>query len=151
MPLVTKQIREGTYYEKSIRHHYQYRILAIGERTPEGKLLCPVLEFFEEQRAKDRDRLINLSALLELTARQGPPKNKTKFKRVEGSDGVFEFKEYQHRLLCFWDTGNTIVCTNGCVKKGDRLGRVVTEAAEQWKKRYFEAKKRNELKHEREH
>ncbi|MBV8215842.1 MAG: type II toxin-antitoxin system RelE/ParE family toxin, partial [Verrucomicrobia bacterium] len=49
-----------------------------------------------------------------------PPRNETKFKKVEGSNGIFEFKSYQMRLYCFFDGGDLIICTNGAVKKRDR-------------------------------
>jgi hypothetical protein len=143
MAVITKQIREDP--------NYLYRILAVGERTNEGKLNCPTLEYFQTEEQVHPDGLIRLSALLTFSARYGPPKNRTKFKPVEGSDGIFEFKEFQHRLLCFWDAGNVIICTNGVVKKGDRLSAETVDTSENWKDAYFSAKSRNILKHEPEH
>ena len=75
------------------------------------------------------------------------PRNETKFKKVEGSNGIFEFKSYQMRLYCFFDGGDLIICTNGAVKKRDRSDPADIVRAEEWKRLYFEAKATNTLIH----
>ena len=142
MSIVTKQIREG--------YGYLIRIVAVGLRE-EGRLTCPVLDFLKTQRVEHPDLMDQLTALLEYSARNRPPKNEKKFEYVAGTEGIYEFKAFQLRLLCFWDEGNLIVCTNGTVKKRDRADQSVINTAEQWKKSYFEAKQNNLLRHEREH
>jgi|ERR1700730_11470477 len=92
MPIVTKGVRDAYYYV--------VRIFAVGERTSNG-VSCPVLEFLREQSEIKPDQVANLTALLERTALNGPFTNETKFKKVEGSKGLFEFKSYQMRLYCF--------------------------------------------------
>lgn len=147
MAVLTKQIREGDYYENSVKRPYKCRILAVATRAG-GKLSCPVLDFFSQRAKEDYQSLVNLTALIESVARNGTPKNRTQFKKVEGSDAIFEFKEFQQRVLCFWDSDYTLICTNACVKKGDKLPRAVTKAAEAAKAAYMHAKKTNTLTHE---
>jgi hypothetical protein len=120
--------------------------LAVGKRTSDG-VSCPVLEFLREQFETKPDQVANLTALLERTAREGLPKNETKFKKVEGSNGIFEFKSYQMRLYCFFDGGSLIVCTNGAVKKRDRANPSDLARAEEWMNLYAAAKSDNTLAH----
>jgi hypothetical protein len=136
--VITCQIREGA--------HYCRRILAVGQKNPDGALDCPVIDFFRQQDG----HLDKLSALLEYTARKGPPSNREKFKAVEGT-ALFEFKAFQHRLLCFLDIGGLIVCTNGVVKKRDALPPEVVRIGLSWRTAYFNAKMNNTLRHEPEH
>jgi len=143
MGIVTKQVREGA--------HYAYRIFAVGKRTAEGKLDCPVLDFFRESSKVRPELTERLSALLDYTALRGPPRNPQKFKHLAGSEGIFEFKVFQLRLLCFWDTERLIICTNGTVKKDNKSDRDVIKVAEEWRRTYFNAKNRGYLHHEREH
>jgi Phage derived protein Gp49-like (DUF891) len=150
MSIVTKQIREGTYYDSGIKY-YKYNIYAVGERIDDSKLHCPVLDFFKEQKKQHPGGLLKLSALLEHSARFGPPKNTTKFKYLEGSDRIFEFKEFQFRLFCFWDMRDVIICTNGIVKKSQHLPDEVRSIAENWKNTYLRAKSKNLLTYEPEH
>jgi hypothetical protein len=136
--IITKGVRDADYFA--------FRILAVGNRSAD-QVLCPTLDFLREQNEIKPSEVSNLAALLERTAFQGPPKNDEKFKKVEGSDGIFEFKSYQLRLYCFFDEGSVIICTNGAVKKRDRANPNNIEKAEEWKSRYFTAKSNNTLIH----
>jgi hypothetical protein len=138
MSIVTKEVRDAEYYV--------IRILAVG-KSAASNISCPVLEFLREQNEVKADQVAQLAALLERTAREGPPRNETKFKKVEGSNGIFEFKSYQMRLYCFFDGGDLIICTNGAVKKRDRSDPPDIVRAEEWKRLYFEAKATNTLIH----
>jgi len=143
MAVLTKQIREGA--------HYAYRILAVGKRTAEGKLECPVLDFFHEIARSRSDLTSRLTALLDYTAFHGPPRNPQKFKHLAGSEGIFEFKVFQVRLLCFWDTDRLIICTNGTIKKTNKSDPDVIRIAEEWRRAYVNAKNKGQLHHEPEH
>lgn len=138
MSIVTKEVRDADYFI--------IRILAVASRTS-GGVSCPVLEFLREQSEIKPDQVAKLAALLERTAREGLPKNETKFKKVEGSNGIFEFKSYQMRLFCFFDGGSLIICTNGAVKKRDKADPADITRAEEWMNLYFAAKSDNTLKH----
>lgn len=152
MAVLTKDIREGVYYDENRKPHtYACRILAVANRSEDGTLQCPALEFLREQSHRNSNQLDRLTALLEYTARHGVRWIDTKFKRVEGTDGILEFKVFQLRLFCFWDGGDLIVCTSGCVKKKDRADPAVIETALSWRRAYFNAKNQNTLHHESGH
>ena len=140
MAILTKGIRDADYFT--------YRILAVAERTATGRINCPALEFFREQAHLHRENLTRLQALLTDVARNGPHPGDQKFKRVTGTDGLFEFKVYQLRLFCFWDAGRVIICTTGVVKKQDRSDRVAIRTALEWKAAYLQAKEKGTLQHE---
>jgi hypothetical protein len=142
MPIITKQIRVDRYYT--------HKIYAVG--SLEGKRLkCPTLEFFKEQNATNQIELDKLSALLMFTAKNGPPRNEEKFKHIEGTDGLYEFKTTSLRLFCFFDSGTVIICASGMVKKQDRHNPNDLKTALTWKEVYFRAKANNELSYEPEH
>jgi hypothetical protein len=152
MAVLTKNIREEVYYDEDGKPHTCVcRILAVANRSEDGKLHCPSLEFLREQSHKHSNHLNRLTALLDSTARYGVRWIDTKFKRVEGTDGLLEFKVFQLRLFCFRDGGDLIVCTSGCVKKKDRADPAVIETALNWKRAYFNAKNQNTLHHESGH
>jgi hypothetical protein len=144
VPIVTKQLREGS--------HYIYRILAVGERLPDGRLHCPVFDFLADADSLEPSDLRRLSAALERTARMGPLKNEAKFRHLTDSDKIFEFKTSGTlRLFCFFDENRVIVCTGGLIKKGQKPPSEEIRKAEGWKNRYFEAQGLNQLSHESEH
>ena len=140
MPVVTKPIREAPYY--------RYRILAIGERNDKDRLHCPTLDFFQEAKANHPNDLEKLTALLDFTAEERPPRNEQKFKHLTGSGGIYEFKAGSLRLLCFFDSESLIVCTVGTVKKSKKTPPGLIENAKSWKNTYFDAKCTGKLDHE---
>lgn len=142
MPIVTRQLRD--------RPEYAYRILAIGERRDKDSLNSPVYDFLIEQKRRDPKELARLTAQLDKTAESGPPKDKTKFRHLEGSEGIYEFKSPGGlRLFCFWDEKSLIICTHGFHKKSQKTPKGVIETAERWRKAYFEAKVQHTLIHEK--
>jgi Phage derived protein Gp49-like (DUF891) len=142
MPIVTKQIRVDRYYS--------HQIFAVASR--EGtRLRCPTLEFFKEQDLTNRTELDKLAALLMFTAKEGPPRNEQKFKQIEGTDGLYEFKTTSLRLFCFFDSGTVIICATGMVKKKGRHNPNDIQTALTWKQAYLQAKANNELSYEPEH
>jgi hypothetical protein len=52
---------------------------------------------------------------------QGRISNEQHFKRIEGTD-LFEFKNHQIRMPCYFLPGRLLVITHGFRKKGDRMG-----------------------------
>lgn len=147
MLVATKQIREGFYKDEDGNSHaYKIRILALAERKSGGKLDCPTLDFLHAQfNNESRPRL---TALLESTARNGPRWIDTKFKKIEGTDGLHEFKTHQLRLFCFFDGGDLIICTHGTVKKRDKADPSDIRTALEWERTYFHAKNTHTLRHE---
>ncbi|MBI2510627.1 MAG: type II toxin-antitoxin system RelE/ParE family toxin [Opitutae bacterium] len=96
--------------------------------------------------------LERLAALLEYSARYGPPPIASKFKHLTATDQLFEFKSAGGlRLFCFFDDGRLIVCTHGTIKKAQRTRTDELDLAHDWKRRYEAAKKAGNLIHETEH
>lgn len=68
-----------------------------------------------------------------------------KFKKVEGTEGLFEFKSFQDRIPAFYD-GNErdgrgrLIMTHGFRKKGDRMPPAELKRAEQLRSRFYSAK-----------
>lgn len=105
------------------------------------------LDYFEDSsgRVEVRDFLADLAAnhpqdsqkveaLLKVVTSTGVPRNPTKAKRVEGSDGVFEFKSFQVRILWFYHPNPrarmVIVMASAERKKKDKLTPAVVQRAE---------------------
>lgn len=70
--------------------------------------------------------------------------NKDQFKPI--GDGLFEFRGHAGaRLFCFQDGGALLLCTNGYVKKKQKLNPREIEKALAWKDAYFKAKETKTL------
>ena len=115
---------------------------ASGERDR-----CATLAFFQEHAGLRGAEFERLAALLTETAENGPPQNEKKFKDLPGTDGLFEFKTFGGlRLLCFWDT-DSLICTHGYLKDGQKAPRHEIERAEKLRAEYIEAKRTGTLSH----
>lgn len=97
---------------------------------------CPAQEYLDGLSAKDRQKVDNL---FEMMGINGEIRNDTKFKKLEGSEGIFEFKSFQIRLLCFYGKGppKKLVICHGVTKKQDKHAKADIERAEAIKKKYF--------------
>lgn len=78
---------------------------------------CPVEEFLEQLSNSDRRKV---DSLFELMGEKGKITNDQKFKKLEGSDGIFEFKSFQIRLLCFFAPGQRVIVCHSLIKKKDK-------------------------------
>jgi hypothetical protein len=78
---------------------------------------CPTQDFLDELDAKDKRKL---DVLFSLMGDKGRITNAEKFKKIEGSDGIFEFKSFQIRLLCFFARNSQVVICRAVRKKKDR-------------------------------
>ena len=95
-----------------------------------------------------QNEMDKLAALLTETGNNGPPQNDKKFKDLPGTDGLYEFKTSGGlRLICFWDKGSLIVCTQGYVKHSQKAPKNETRRAMHLKRDYFQAKQRGDLIH----
>lgn len=77
----------------------------------------PVGDFLDSLAASDRKKV---DTLFELMGEKGRITNDQKFKKLEGSDKIFEFKSFQVRLLCFFAGSGRLVVCRGLIKKRDR-------------------------------
>lgn len=106
---------------------------------------CPTLRFFQEASRLYPDSWLDLSAVLDETAKSGPPKNDSKFKHVK--DGIYEFKSWKLRVFCFFDDNSIILCTHGVFKHTQQASQEEIEEAKSKRSAYLEAKKRKQISH----
>lgn len=138
MNLATKLIKQG---KGAI-------IRAIADKH-DGRERCKTLEFVNDMGRKHPNELSKLARLWKDTAETGPPRNKEKFRKLDGSDDIWEFKTTKLRVLCFRDEGSFVICTHGFVKKSQSTPKKEISLAEKEKKKYLQAKKEGKLKHEK--
>lgn len=96
---------------------------------------CPAGEFLDGLSDSDRTKV---DLLFEYLGDQGELRNKEKFKVVEGSDKVFEFKSFQIRILGFFAPGYRFILAHGVRKKRDKLKVSDVKTAERRKDWFFE-------------
>lgn len=109
---------------------------------------CPVADFLEELHQDDGDEFQRITALLEYTADEGPPKNVEKCRFIRELR-VFEFKTRGGvRIMAFWDSDLMIVCSHGFMKKSQKTPQRELNRAWLAREEYFRAKVRNELRFE---
>lgn len=88
----------------------QYDLLSV---THDGK--SQVKEFIKTLPQSDQKKIF---ALLCRTADHGTLSNEEKFRKLD--DGIWEFKSFQVRLLCYFERHRLIILTHGFIKKKDR-------------------------------
>jgi mRNA-degrading endonuclease RelE of RelBE toxin-antitoxin system len=132
-----------------IRKGERLTIRAIATPTDDPRRdRCATLAFFQEHAGLRPKEFEKLSALLNDTAKNGPPPDETKFKDLPGTDDLYEFKTSGGlRLICFKDEGSLIICTHGYLKDGQKLPKREKERAEKLKTIYFQDKKAGTLTH----
>jgi hypothetical protein len=79
----------------------------------------PGFEFYRD-KLNDTEKA-QMLRLFNKMAEQGRIANKEQFKRIEGTEHLFEFKHFQIRMPCFFLPGSLVVITHGFRKKGDRI------------------------------
>jgi hypothetical protein len=78
---------------------------------------CPTKIFLDGLSDANRRKV---DVLFEKMGETGKISNDQKFKKLEGSDGIFEYKSFQIRLLCFYAPGGRVVICRAVTKKQDR-------------------------------
>jgi len=96
---------------------------------PDGS--CPAGQFLDGLDASDRQKL---DVLFEYLGNHGRLSNREKFKKVENSDGIWEFKSFQIRILCFFTRDKKVMLALGAIKKRDKLKASDVKRAEQYKR-----------------
>jgi hypothetical protein len=80
---------------------------------------CPAKEFLD---GLDAGKTAKMKALFTLFIERFPqPLSGEKFKKIEGTEDLFEFKSFQIRIPCFFVSGGRILLTHGLIKQQDRL------------------------------
>ena len=85
--------------------------------------------------SSDRQKL---DVLFEYLGNHGRLSNREKFKKVENSAGIWEFKSFQIRILCFFAPGKRVMLALGVIKKRDKLSSSDVQRAELYKKEFEE-------------
>ena len=62
--------------------------------------------------------------------------NEQKFKHLEGSNQIFEFKDDSGRILCFFFHGKRVILTHGFFKKGAKTPKGEIERAHTFKENF---------------
>lgn len=94
------------------------------------------LKFLESLSEKEQAQL---AALFQRLADTGKIWNEQKFKHLEGSSNIFEFKANDNRVLCFFFVGRRVILTHGFKKRQRKTPKGEIERAENLK-REFERK-----------
>jgi len=93
-------------------------------------------DFFVEQRAKVRDKIIWTLELLE----DLPHIPETYFKHIENTDGLYEIRVQVggdiFRIFCFFDKGKIVVIANGFQKKSQKTPKQEIDKALKIKREY---------------
>ena len=97
-------------------------------------------DFLAQLNTNNAREFAKLMALLNRVTHKGPPHNEEKCRLLE--DGIFEFKTTKARLLWFYDDRRrkVIICTNGYIKKSQKVDQRVLAAAKAAKQAYQQEK-----------
>jgi hypothetical protein len=97
---------------------------------------CPVGDFLDGLSAGDRRKL---DVLFERLGDHGRITNPEKFRKLADSEGIFEFKSFQIRILCFFGRDRTVQLAHALVKKKDRHSPADIGIAE-WRRRWYHSR-----------
>ena len=106
---------------------------------------CPTLQFFEDAKKAFPKSWIDLLAVIDETARNGPPENTKRFNYL--TDGLYELKSWKLRLICFFDDDSIIICTHGFFKQQQATPNREKDRAKKMRTAYLDAKKNGKLEH----
>lgn len=124
-----------------ITHGKKFHIYALGTENN-----CPFEEFAEAAQAALPNEWPKLLRLIDHTKDNGPIYNEKQSKKLKG----YEFNEFITkgglRLFYFFDSGQMLICATGFIKQGDSTPKRELVRADEWRKRYFAAKLKNEIK-----
>jgi hypothetical protein len=78
---------------------------------------CPGKKFLDDLSKDDREKILRVIKRL---ADEGKVSNREQFKKIEGED-FFEFKNFQMRMPCYFQTAGRLIITHGFIKKENRI------------------------------
>lgn len=117
----------------------QYTIHAICDKRGNADLL----EFLEGLGANLQSSGAAMLRLLERCAQHGPPKNSDLKHNL--SDGIYELRKGQLRVLYFTDKGRLIICSHGLIKKTGKVPKKDIDRVKKARNRYLDAQRRDLL------
>ena len=80
----------------------------------------PAKEYLEKESLEVK---VKLAALVKYIAGHGGLFNKTKFRKVDSKEKIFEFKPTNHRFFSFFYEGQKIIITNAYRKKTQKVNK----------------------------
>ena len=95
---------------------------------------CPAGDFLDSLEEKDRSYV---DATFEMLGESRFVRNRERFKKLEGSDGIFAVKRYQIRIVGFFTPHREFLVMFGLIKKGNKYKRRDIDRAEAIKNDYF--------------
>jgi phage-related protein len=98
---------------------------------------CESKDFLDALGETERAKILKIIKRL---ANFGVVQNREQFKKVEGE--IWEFKEFQRRILMYYLPNRRIVLTHGFIKKGDRIPRSEIERANTIRHEYNQIRER---------
>jgi phage-related protein len=84
----------------------------------------PSKKFIEELSLKDKGKILRI---IKRYANFGKIVNREQFKKIE--KGLWEFKNFQIRILMYHAVSRTVVLTHGIKKKKSRIGQIEIDKA----------------------
>lgn len=106
----------------------------VGGRRQNGQ--CEAMSYLSSLTEREKDRL---AAHFQGMANSGK-QSENRFKKLEDSGGIWEFRSGSHRLLCFAD-GRSWVLTHGFVKRGQKAPKREITRAQTIRAEYLELKR----------
>ena len=98
------------------------------------------IDWLEKQSEKCQSKF---AVLFDRLANHGKIYNENKFKHLEGSNQIFEFKVNNTRVFSFFFFGKRVILTHGFIKKSRKTPKREIKRAENFKKE-FEQRIKNE-------
>ena len=95
----------------------------------------PAKEYLEQESLGVQ---VKLAALVKYIADHGMLFNRTKFRKVDSKDNIFEFKPLDHRFFSFFYKDRKIIITNAYMKKSQKVSKRDLEKAKNIKKTYID-------------
>jgi len=90
----------------------------------------PAKEYLEQESLGVQ---VKLAALVKYIADHGILFNKTKFRKVDSKENIFEFKPLDHRFFSFFYKNRKIIITNAYRKKSQKVSKRDLEKAKNMK------------------
>jgi phage-related protein len=121
--------------DRPIIHYNGDRFTVEGAISANGE--CASKVFLDSLGDGERAKIYKIIKRL---ADFGVIHNREQFKKVEGE--LWEFKEFQRRILMYYLPNRRIVLTHGFIKKGDRIPRAEIDRAQKIMHEYNQIRER---------
>ncbi len=93
----------------------------------------PAKEYIEAMDTRER---IKIETLLKRMADEGRIYGEGRFRKIKGTNSIFEFKSGRHRLFCF-NSGKSWILTNGFIKQKMKTPKIDIARAEKIRKEHI--------------